>query len=152
MLSSFCTLRVMRASTIAAVLAVVLMGAAAEARGQDYQPSYERIRAGLERAAMTSPTIAIAHRNVAADAPEPTAAARSAATARRNRQQTSGRDSVWNGLLIGAGIGAGGGYLWARNICGSNDAECFAITAPVGVLGGAGIGAAVGALLDALHK
>ena len=59
---------------------------------------------------------------------------------------------MWNGLLIGAGIGAGGGYLWARNICGSNDSECFAITARAGVLAGAGIGGAVGALLDALQR
>ena len=141
----------MRASTIAAVFAV-LIAYATDVRGQDYQASYERIRAGLERTAITSPTIAIAHREVTPDAPERTRAARSAVTARRTRQQGSGRDSVWNGLLIGAGIGGAGGYVWARNLCGPNDAECFAIAAPVGVLGGAGIGAAVGALLDALHK
>ena len=62
------------------------------------------------------------------------------------------RDSVWNGTLIGAGIGAGGGYLWARNICGSNDGECFAIAGTIGILGGTGIGAAIGAVADALHK
>jgi hypothetical protein len=59
------------------------------------------------------------------------------------------RDSIWNGLLIGAGIGATGGYVWARHECGSNDTECAAITNPVGILGGAGIGAAIGAILDA---
>jgi hypothetical protein len=62
------------------------------------------------------------------------------------------RDSVWNGALIGAGIGAGGGYVWAHNICGSNDDECFAIAGPVGILSGIGIGAALGAVADALHK
>ena len=62
------------------------------------------------------------------------------------------RDSVWNGTLIGAGIGAGGGFIWARNMCGSNDSECVAIATPVGMLGGIGIGAAVGAIADALHK
>jgi hypothetical protein len=36
--------------------------------------------------------------------------------------------------------------------CGGDDAECFAIAGPVGVLGGAGIGAAVGAFVDALHR
>ena len=63
-------------------------------------------------------------------------------------RQRGSRDSVWNGLLIGAGIGATGGYIWARHECG-NDQECAAITNPVGILAGAGIGAAVGAILDA---
>jgi hypothetical protein len=61
------------------------------------------------------------------------------------------RDSVWNGALIGAGIGGVGGAVWGRQMCGSNDSECFAIAGPVGILGGAGIGAAVGAIADALH-
>lgn len=61
------------------------------------------------------------------------------------------RDSVWNGLLIGGGIGAAGGAVWGRQTCGSNDSECFAIAGPVGVIVGAGIGAAVGAIADALH-
>ena len=74
------------------------------------------------------------------------------APARGRSQRINDRDSVWNGLLVGAAIGAAGGYLWARNICGSNDAECFAIAGPVGVLTGAGIGAAVGAIADALHR
>lgn len=60
------------------------------------------------------------------------------------------RDSVWNGLLIGAGVGAASGYVWARHLCGSNDPECFTISATAGVLGGAAIGAAIGAILDAL--
>jgi hypothetical protein len=59
------------------------------------------------------------------------------------------RDSVWNGLLIGAGVGAGAGYVWARSQCGSNDAECSAITNPVGIIVGGAIGATVGAILDA---
>jgi hypothetical protein len=70
--------------------------------------------------------------------------------ARQNAQIKVQRDSVWNGLLIGAGVGAAGGYVWARHLCGSNDRECFTISAPVGVLGGAAIGAAIGAILDAL--
>lgn len=62
-------------------------------------------------------------------------------------------DSVWEGLLIGAGIGAVGGYIWAREICGgTDDTECFLISAPVGILGGVGIGALVGAVADKLHK
>jgi hypothetical protein len=73
------------------------------------------------------------------------------ATARQNAPDRR-RDSVWNGVLIGGGIGAGGGYVWASNICGSNDSECFAIAGPIGILGGIGIGAAIGAVADALHK
>ena len=68
------------------------------------------------------------------------------------RQDGAGerRDSVWNGTLIGAGIGAGSGYIWARSQC-PHDTECFAIAGTVGIIGGAGIGAAVGAIADALH-
>ena len=62
------------------------------------------------------------------------------------------RDSVWNGTLIGAGIGAASGYVWARAQCGNNDSECFVIAGTVGIIGGAAIGAAVGAVADALHK
>ena len=69
----------------------------------------------------------------------------------QNRAAGERRDSVWNGLLIGAGVGAAGGAVWGRQMCGSNDSECFAIAGPVGIIGGAGIGAAVGAIADALH-
>src|SRR5262245_11204374 len=69
----------------------------------------------------------------------------------RDRAAGGRRDSVWNGLLIGAGVGAAGGAIWGRNICGSNDSECLAIAGPVGILGGAGIGAVIGAIADALH-
>jgi hypothetical protein len=62
------------------------------------------------------------------------------------------RDSVWNGALIGGGIGAAGGYVWAHWICGANDSECFAIAGTVGIIGGAAIGLAAGAIADALHK
>jgi hypothetical protein len=61
------------------------------------------------------------------------------------------RDSVWNGALIGAGIGGGAGAIWGLGVCGSNDTECFAIAGPVGIIGGAAIGAAAGAIADALH-
>ena len=69
------------------------------------------------------------------------------------QDRTSGgrRDSVWNGTLIGAGVGAAGGAVWGLQTCGSHDTECFAIAGPVGTIVGAGIGAAVGAIADALH-
>ena len=69
----------------------------------------------------------------------------------QNRAAVERRDSVWNGLFIGAGVGAVGGAVWGRQTCGANDSECFAIAGPVGILSGAGIGAAVGAIADALH-
>jgi hypothetical protein len=69
------------------------------------------------------------------------------------RQDTPARrDSVWDGALIGAGVGAGSGYLWAYAQCGTNDSECFMIAGTVGIIGGAAIGAAAGAIIDALHK
>jgi hypothetical protein len=40
----------------------------------------------------------------------------------------SDRDSLWNGRLIGAGIGAAVGMLIApQAMCGGNDTECAAI-------------------------
>jgi hypothetical protein len=68
----------------------------------------------------------------------------------QERASGARRDSVWNGTLIGAGIGAVGGTVWGLNTCGGNDSECFAIAGPVGIVVGAGIGAAVGAIADAL--
>lgn len=70
--------------------------------------------------------------------------------ARQSAQIKTQRDSIWNGLLIGAGAGAAGGYIWARHVCGTSDSECFTISATAGALGGAAIGAAIGAILDAL--
>jgi hypothetical protein len=68
------------------------------------------------------------------------------------RQDPARRDSVWDGALIGAGVGAGSGYLWAYAQCGTNDSECFMIAGTVGIIGGAAIGAVAGAVIDALHK
>lgn len=56
-------------------------------------------------------------------------------------------DSLWNGLLIGAGVGIVATEVWARQTCG-NDGECAAITRLVGWGALAGGGAAVGALFD----
>ena len=61
-------------------------------------------------------------------------------------------DSMWDGFLIGAGVGVAGGYLWGRSLCGSNDQECSVISTRAGMLGGAAIGGAIGAIIDALHK
>ena len=123
------------------LLSVGLLCSAASASGAiDELPHYDRIRQGLQRP--PSPLL------------QPNIIARAAAASHAARQAPSGAkgDPFWDGLLIGAGIGAGGGYVWARNICGRNDRECFFIAAPVGVLVGAGIGAAIGATVDALHK
>jgi hypothetical protein len=105
---------------------------------EQVSPDYARLRRALQREkpALVIPVMAPALRANAQDQPP--------------SQPRS--DSVWEGLLIGAAIGGAGGYVWARNICGSDDTECFVITAPVGILGGAGIGALVGAVADKLHK
>ena len=63
------------------------------------------------------------------------------------------RDSLANGMLIGAGIGAVVGMLIVPQVmCGSNDSECSTIVkAAIGlpvIAGGLGIGA----LVDGLHK
>lgn len=126
---------------LASVAAALVLGMPSAAQADEATPNHGRIRRALERS-VAAPVLSVTDRSIAEMAP-----------VRQQRSQVGRpRDSVWNGALIGAGIGGVGGYIWARNICGSNDSECFAIAAPVGVLVGAGIGAVVGAVADALHK
>jgi len=69
--------------------------------------------------------------------------------------QNSGqqRDSLVNGMLIGAGIGAVAGMLVAPPaFCGAHDTECATIVrVAIGLPAIAG-GIGVGALVDALHN
>ena len=110
------------------------------AQGRNADVQTLRVRRALER-----PSIMPAR---SMRLPEPVSKSRASQPAPGER-----RDSVWNGALIGAAIGGAGGYVWARNICGgTDDTECFVISAPVGILAGIGIGAAAGAVADALHK
>ena len=123
-----------RSLTCLVVIAVIgspNVGVAAE-----YAPDTSRIRSRLAKTAVIRVTALPA--SSTDPLKQPSAGVRSGE-----------RDSVWNGLLIGAGVGAGAGYVWARSQCGGNDAECSAITNPVGIIVGGAIGAAVGAILDA---
>ena len=67
--------------------------------------------------------------------------------------QASQRDSLWNGILIGAGIGAVAGMLVAPPaFCGSHDSECATIVrVAIGLPAIAG-GIGVGALVDGLQS
>jgi hypothetical protein len=121
----------MKQRTLTLILLAALLGFPTLSSAEDYAPDLTRIRAGL----LTNGPIA-------------TSVRRETSVASATPPQRGNRDSVWNGILIGAGIGAAGGYIWARHECG-NDAECAAITNPVGILAGLGIGAAIGAVLDA---
>ena len=98
-----------------------------------------------------SPIVGPARKGVRASLALPQRESLPALLRAQDRAPGGRRDSVWNGALIGAGIGGVGGAVWGRQTCGSNDSECFAIAGPVGILGGIGIGAAVGAIADALH-
>jgi hypothetical protein len=126
-------------SFAASIVLLCLVGPATA--GPVAQPDFRRVRAALERP-VSPPRLAVTAPSISAIRP-----GRSQAMVK-----SGGRDSVWDGVLIGLGIGAAGGLVWGRHICGGNDSECFAIAGPVGVLGGAGIGAAIGAIVDALHK
>ena len=44
------------------------------------------------------------------------------------------------------------GGVWGAGQCSAPDPECAAIAVPAGVLGGAGIGAAVGAVVHAIRR
>jgi|RhiMethySRZTD1v2_1073278.scaffolds.fasta_scaffold1570289_1 hypothetical protein len=141
-------------TTAIALIFPILLGCAAGAGAQENRPGDDRMPAGLEQHATKPPVIAQALQRISSTPDALRAPSRSAAarTPSRTTSRPSRHDSVWNGALIGAGVGAAGGYLWASNLCGSNDAECFSVAGPVGILSGAGIGAAVGAVLDALTK
>jgi hypothetical protein len=64
----------------------------------------------------------------------------------------AGSDKLWNGVLIGVGVGAAATVIGVSQACGRNDSECNAIVtavfAPIFMGGGAGIGA----LIDAGFK
>lgn len=126
----------MRATTVVLLLATLLT--AHPARADEYAPRYDRIRAALQRDAGEA-RIDVS----AAPSPEVRRTPQ-AATIRKQK------DPIWQGALIGLAAGAAGGYLWARNQCGSNDKECTYIAMPIGVSVGAAVGAIAGAIVDAL--
>ena len=117
------------------ILLVALLALPTVSRAEGYSPDTARIRRGLTTSAPIDSTVRA-----------------TTATASTTARQNGRRDSVWNGTLIGAGIGVAGGYLWARSQCGSNDAECSAIANPIGIFCGAAIGAAIGAIADAFTR
>jgi hypothetical protein len=67
--------------------------------------------------------------------------------------QSKSGDKLWNGMLIGAGVGAAVGMLIAPPaFCGSNDSECATIVRVVIGLPAIAGGVGIGALVDGLHK
>ena len=61
-------------------------------------------------------------------------------------------ESAWNGVLIGAAVGAASGLVAMSASCGSNDSECAAIAGLAFIPTFTGGGAALGAILDKLHS
>jgi hypothetical protein len=61
-------------------------------------------------------------------------------------------DSLWNGALIGAGVGAVGAWVFTRANCGPRgyDEECTAIAGPLGTILFVPAGAVGGAIIDRL--
>src|SRR5687767_14169511 len=102
----------MRRSRIAgSLLMVLLLFVPSTALGGEYKPDVARIRGGLVRSARGALPRPAA-------IPKPTDGGRAAAQDPAPARIYPGkRDSVWNGMAIGAGIGAGGGYIWARSQC-----------------------------------
>ena len=77
----------------------------------------------------------------------------SVAQTRVQRDASNDRDSLWNGMLIGAGIGAAVGMLIAPPAsCGQHDTECATIVrVAIGLPAIAG-GIGLGALIDGLQS
>ena len=132
----------------AAYLTLGGIGAAAGA-GIDF--SIGRRSDGRTTTLRLSPIVGRTRRGVLASLQLPQGGSLPPLKAREPAAPVRPRDSVWNGTFLGAGVGAAGGAVWGLKTCGSHDSECFAIAGPVGVIGGAGIGAAIGAIADALH-
>jgi hypothetical protein len=61
-------------------------------------------------------------------------------------------DSLWNGALIGAGVGAVGAWIFTRANCGPRgfDDECSLIAGPIGTAIFVPAGAIGGAIIDRL--
>jgi hypothetical protein len=119
---------------LAAALTLSLLPAPPPAAAPD-APNYERIRTQVQRSPVLQRALTPADLRLLRVEPP--------------SGQPPQRDSVVNGVFIGLGIGVAGGYLWGRNLCTGNDEECLIRAVPAGVLGGAAIGAAAGALIDA---
>lgn len=68
--------------------------------------------------------------------------------------QNNDRDRLWNGMLIGAGIGAAVGMLIAPPaLCGGgHDTECAMIVRATFGLGSIAAGVGIGALVDGLQS
>ncbi len=126
------------AKSFVALTTLLCLAWPAAARAEPSTLDYRRIHAALQRSVAPA-RFTVDRASVSALRPGPVQPA------------DSTRDSVWNGAWIGAGIGGVGGYIWARNMCGSNDEECSLRAGPAGVLGGIAMGAAVGAIIDALR-
>src|SRR5688572_23605296 len=109
---------------VVAITALFCLAWPAFVEAEAAAPDYRRIRAALERS----------------DTPARLTVSRASVPAMRSpRVQPAApapRDSVWNGVLIGAGAGGVSGYVWTRNICESNDRECLFRAVPAGILGG----------------
>jgi hypothetical protein len=134
---------------------LVAVMVSATVRADELPLNHERIRLALGRLAQGKLALrkqAPALRLPATQTGIPPIAITASRRGRQSAQTGRPADSVWEGLLIGAAVGGVGGYVWARQICGTDDTECLAISAPVGILGGAGIGALVGAVADKLHR
>jgi hypothetical protein len=73
---------------------------------------------------------------------------------RAQSNQNKDRDRLWNGMLIGAGIGAAVGMLVAPPaFCGGgHDTECAMIVRATIGLGSIAAGVGIGALVDGLQQ
>jgi MFS family permease len=106
------------------------------------------------------PAAAAAQAAVAATPVKPAALVRAASTIDESlpaRTENSSlkpprrKDSLWNGTLMGAGVGAVFGALIGSTLLDCSECSGFNVPLTFGVLG-AGVGAGIGAGIDALHQ
>jgi hypothetical protein len=129
-------------------LTLGLVGAAA---GAGIDALIGRNASGRPSTLRLSPIIGPAHKGLRASLRLPPPDSLPPLLKAQDRPSGQRRDSVWNGALIGAAIGAASGFVWSREECGWNDDECAVYTGLVGIPVGTAIGAAAGAIADALR-
>lgn len=106
---------------------------------------------------MSAPNLALAQESfpisTAAAKYRPASDVTSVSSESTYRAQNGNGDPLWNGMLIGAGIGAAVGMLAAPYFfCGGHDSECAAIVRVALGLPSIAGGLGVGALVDGLNS
>ena len=140
---------VIRAMCVASAILCLPTVAAAEVGLWSRDESNPAVSTGLSPAANDDRGAAIDGKPFAVTG-APRKAAGSASPRRQSATLSRRRDTLWNGVLVGAGVGALLGVVGGQALIECSECAGFNVPLTFGVLG-AGVGAGVGAGIDALR-